>query len=254
MAAPQLANGSTVGIGSLPHRDLESAIEFALDATVIPTIPTLPKRSPAEGMVVQADARHPGHHGRPVRCDLGRRQPHRSRCAGHHRSAARCVRRLPRVPGRSSRSARDRQVADGRPGHAGHGVAARRRARATSPSTCRCGAVRSHLQHLLDAVDAALPGLHAGRVHRRARHGRRHRRLVPHRSRHGDRSCLGRPGRDRDPRGVGAARVWRRRLGVAHLRRTADPVDAGPRVGASPAPATCSSSSRAAASSPGVPC
>jgi len=54
MAAPQLANGSTVGIGSLPHRDLEPAIEFALGATVIPTIPTLPKRSPAEGMVVQS--------------------------------------------------------------------------------------------------------------------------------------------------------------------------------------------------------
>jgi methionine synthase II (cobalamin-independent) len=54
MAASQLANGSTIGIGSLPFRDLGRAIEFALGATVIPTIPTLPKRSPAEGMVVQS--------------------------------------------------------------------------------------------------------------------------------------------------------------------------------------------------------
>ena len=54
MSGAQVANGITVGIGSLPHRDLDAGIRFALDATAIPTIPSLPKRSPAEGLVVQA--------------------------------------------------------------------------------------------------------------------------------------------------------------------------------------------------------
>jgi len=54
MAALQVANGVTVGIGSLPHRDLDAGIRFALEATAIPTVPSLPKRSPAEGIIVQA--------------------------------------------------------------------------------------------------------------------------------------------------------------------------------------------------------
>ena len=54
MAGFQPQNGATVGIGSLPHRDLSAGIDFSLGATSIPTIPTLPKRSPAEGMIVQA--------------------------------------------------------------------------------------------------------------------------------------------------------------------------------------------------------
>ncbi len=54
MAALRIANGVTVGIGSLPHRDLDAGIRFALDATAIPTVPSLPRRSPAEGLIVQA--------------------------------------------------------------------------------------------------------------------------------------------------------------------------------------------------------
>ena len=46
--------GATFGVGSLPHRDIARAVEFAWRATSIPTIPSLPRRSPAEAMVAQA--------------------------------------------------------------------------------------------------------------------------------------------------------------------------------------------------------
>lgn len=47
--------GTASGIGSLPHRDAYQAAEFALRITPeLPCIPTLPKRSPAEGMIAQA--------------------------------------------------------------------------------------------------------------------------------------------------------------------------------------------------------
>jgi hypothetical protein len=47
--------GVTTAIGSLPFRNATVAAEFALQATpMLPAIPTLPKRSPAEGMISQA--------------------------------------------------------------------------------------------------------------------------------------------------------------------------------------------------------
>lgn len=49
-----LGNGLATGIGSLPHRDADVAARFALSSLELPTIPTLPKRSPAEGAVAQA--------------------------------------------------------------------------------------------------------------------------------------------------------------------------------------------------------
>ena len=49
-----LVAGASMGVGSLPHRDAVRAGEFALHATAIPTIPSLPHRSPAEGMIAQA--------------------------------------------------------------------------------------------------------------------------------------------------------------------------------------------------------
>jgi methionine synthase II (cobalamin-independent) len=49
-----LASGLSVGIGSLPHRDASSAAAFALEACELPTMPTLPRRSAAEGMIAQA--------------------------------------------------------------------------------------------------------------------------------------------------------------------------------------------------------
>lgn len=46
--------GATFGIGSLPHRNMSEAIQFVWNSTDIPTIPSLPRRSPAEGMIAQA--------------------------------------------------------------------------------------------------------------------------------------------------------------------------------------------------------
>jgi methionine synthase II (cobalamin-independent) len=50
----QLPSGIATGIGSLPHRDAAAAAEFVLTTLALPAIPTLPKRSPAEGMMQQA--------------------------------------------------------------------------------------------------------------------------------------------------------------------------------------------------------
>lgn len=50
----QLPSGIATGIGSLPHRDATAAASFALSSLALPAIPTLPKRSPAEGMIPQA--------------------------------------------------------------------------------------------------------------------------------------------------------------------------------------------------------
>jgi methionine synthase II (cobalamin-independent) len=50
----QLPSGIATGIGTLPHRDADAAAEFALSTLELPAIPTLPKRSPAEGMIPQA--------------------------------------------------------------------------------------------------------------------------------------------------------------------------------------------------------
>jgi hypothetical protein len=49
-----LTSGSSTLVGSLPHRDARRAAEFAWTRTDLPCAPTLPRRSPAEGMVAQA--------------------------------------------------------------------------------------------------------------------------------------------------------------------------------------------------------
>ena len=46
--------GASFSVGSLPHREVSEAVDFAWTATAIPTIPSLPRRSPAEGMIAQA--------------------------------------------------------------------------------------------------------------------------------------------------------------------------------------------------------
>lgn len=53
MASP-FADGAVVGIGSLPHNDPAKAAAFAIGEFEIATIPTLPNRSSAEGMIAQA--------------------------------------------------------------------------------------------------------------------------------------------------------------------------------------------------------
>ncbi len=54
MNRAQLPSGIATGIGGLPHRDAAEAAEFVLATMELPAIPTLPKRSPAEGMIPQA--------------------------------------------------------------------------------------------------------------------------------------------------------------------------------------------------------
>ncbi len=56
----RFANGQSVGVGSLPHRDADAAAAFALSEFDIATIPSLPMRSPAEGMIGQAIGGLPG--------------------------------------------------------------------------------------------------------------------------------------------------------------------------------------------------
>jgi hypothetical protein len=46
--------GACTGVGSLPHRSVHDAATFALREYDVPAIPTLPRRSPAEGMIAQA--------------------------------------------------------------------------------------------------------------------------------------------------------------------------------------------------------
>lgn len=59
-ASAAVGGGATFGIGSLPHRRLDDAARFAIDAFAIPTAPTLPRRSPAESAVAQALVGVPG--------------------------------------------------------------------------------------------------------------------------------------------------------------------------------------------------
>ena len=49
-----LRAGACTGVGSLPHRSVHDAAAFALRDYDVPAIPTLPRRSPAEGMIAQA--------------------------------------------------------------------------------------------------------------------------------------------------------------------------------------------------------
>ncbi|HWL41429.1 MAG TPA: hypothetical protein VNQ73_00700 [Ilumatobacter sp.] len=52
--------GATIGHGSVPHRQVAQAIDFAFEAYDVPSAPALPRRSPAEGAIAQALAGMPG--------------------------------------------------------------------------------------------------------------------------------------------------------------------------------------------------
>ena len=54
MNPTKLCKGMATGIGGLPHRDGDAAARFVLDQLALPAIPTLPRRSPAEGIIAQA--------------------------------------------------------------------------------------------------------------------------------------------------------------------------------------------------------
>lgn len=51
---------ATVGIGSLPHRDSAAAADFSMNAFEVVTLPSLPRRSPAESPIAQALVGAPG--------------------------------------------------------------------------------------------------------------------------------------------------------------------------------------------------
>ena len=54
MHVAALPGGSATGIGGLPHLDERAAVSFALRSMEIPAIPRLARRSPAEGAIAQA--------------------------------------------------------------------------------------------------------------------------------------------------------------------------------------------------------
>lgn len=60
MAFDVVEPAATMGIGALPHRSAGAAAEFGFDAFDIPTVPSLPRRSPAESPIAQALAGVPG--------------------------------------------------------------------------------------------------------------------------------------------------------------------------------------------------
>jgi len=162
VAALQIANGITVGIGSLPHRDLDAGIRFALDATTIPTVPSLPKRSPAEGIIVQSmlgiDGVTVGQYG-AISVDVNRVDPLADVTTDLQHDAFAGFRRFLELAAerhavRPIEAVKWQLVGPvtlgmallraGVPGHDAFDVSVR--------------AVRCHVQHLLDAVEAAVPG------------------------------------------------------------------------------------------------
>lgn len=61
MREAHFPTGLTTGIGSLPHDDPRDAVRFVLDRFPrLPVAPSLPRRSPAEGMIAQAAWGVPG--------------------------------------------------------------------------------------------------------------------------------------------------------------------------------------------------
>jgi methionine synthase II (cobalamin-independent) len=54
MQSNDIPSGVATGIGGLPHRDAQEAAEFVLRSMEMPAIPSLPRRSPAEGWIAQA--------------------------------------------------------------------------------------------------------------------------------------------------------------------------------------------------------
>lgn len=73
-----LGHGLTCGPGDLPHLDLDAAVEFSVQASTIPTLPTLPRMAPAQSELHQAlvgiDGVRPGPYG-TLSIDVGALDP-----------------------------------------------------------------------------------------------------------------------------------------------------------------------------------
>jgi methionine synthase II (cobalamin-independent) len=158
MGSLQLSNGLTTGIGSLPHRDGHDAARFALASMALPAIPTLPRRSPAEGMIAQAvvgiEGITLGQYG-SLAVDVKRINPiHPVRTDIQHDAFVGFRDFLEEAAAGKAGAVKWQLVGPvtlgialvraGIPEHAAFEVAVR--------------AVRSHVQALLDIVDDALPG------------------------------------------------------------------------------------------------
>ena len=181
--APQraawLTSGATVGVGSLPHRNARQAAEFVLASYDIPTMPSLPRRSPAESPIAQAligvCGVTLGQYG-TVAIDVA---PARPVGAGVHRPRARSLHRVPHVPRRGGRAR----------SHRAGGMALRRAGLGRrGAAACRCCAGSG-----LRSRSRRDPGPHPRRRRRRRRGParvaatRRHRRAVRRRGRSGGR-------------------------------------------------------------------
>jgi len=157
MTSLQLGNGLTTGIGSLPHRDGHEAARFALASMALPAIPTLPRRSPAEGMIAQAvvgiDGITVGQYG-SIAVDVRRIDPiNPVRTDIEHDAFGGFRDFLDEAAGKTT-AVKWQMVGPvtlgialiraGVPEHEAFEVAVR--------------AVRSHVCSLLDIIDAALPG------------------------------------------------------------------------------------------------
>jgi hypothetical protein len=161
--ATTIGNGITVGIGSLPHRDLDAGIRFALDATSIPTVPSLPKRSPAEGLIVQAmlgiEGVTVGQYG-AISVDVNRIEPLAPVTTDlQHDAYAAVARFLELAAERHAFQPLDAvkwQIVG--PVTLG-GALLRAGVPVQDAYDVAVRAVRSHVQSLLDAVDVALPGV-----------------------------------------------------------------------------------------------
>ena len=192
MPVIQCPNGATLGIGSLPHRDIADGVDFSLTATTVPTVPSFPRRSPAEGMISQAmagiDGITVGQYG-AISVDAGRIGP-RSRVHTdlHHEAfagfraflAATAAPVIPPMAPSAAASVSDESdpcVSATEPGaeHAAGAGIGTVKWQLVGPVTLglsliRAGvpervafavairAVRDHISSLLDAVERALPG------------------------------------------------------------------------------------------------
>lgn len=162
MTRVQIANGATVGIGSLPHRDLSDGVAFALAATQIATIPSFPRRSPAEGMTMQAMSGirgiTVGQYG-AVAVDVGRIDPCAPVLTDLHHDAFAGFRAFLDAAAARQGSAAVETVKWQIVGPVTLGIAL---VRAGVPEAIAFDvairALRAHISSLLDSVDEALPG------------------------------------------------------------------------------------------------
>jgi hypothetical protein len=155
--AGAIPSGAVTAIGGLPHRDAREAARFALEHLEIPAIPALPRRSPAESSIVQAMVGMQGitigQYG-SISVDPGAIDPFAAVTTDLQHDAFNGF----------------RTFLDEAAGHEGwvkwqfvgpitFGLALVRAGVPMSEafeSSVRC--VRAHLEHLIAAVDAALPG------------------------------------------------------------------------------------------------